>query len=548
MQLEEFGLLAFDSSDWKQMGSVFLGIGYNRTAVVLGDAGYQAFRATHGQHSVDDFQDGRYIAVIEEEDRFRVLTDPMGQDVLYYYSPDELVEGGPPVARWAVSNSLLALAGRARRFGPVELYRPSVLGFQVSGGKAIGAQLFSNNTPVAGARVLPLGCELHVSKADGSATLRRIRPGDWLIRDDGRSYEELIATYVHDTLAVCAALQGAGELDLLCDISGGHDSRAVMAMLQKSGGSSRISYTSDATKPDDYRIARLLARHYGRRLHSRAQVPVQLDGRAAFEVWAHGSAGVYLPIVTPRAAQEASRLRFHGGNFLSKEFAELTPSDKAATFSKWIKTGNTDKRSVADEFLASFGHIDMDIDAPFAMQMHYINFRGRFHYGRNWYSHTRAPMITPLISQTLARAAFRLTPEEYNHSRVSLDLLLALDNALGTIPFDAPEKDFTMEEVEASPFWKRPLAFEPGTLPKVFGPDVTAAPAGGEESPGGPGFMDVFRSRFPDMLESVRGAALFGESYLERAAKEAGAPKAPAHQMRAAAHVVHAGLLLSELS
>src|SRR5690606_2471777 len=245
----------------------------------------------------------------------------------------------PAVSKWVVSNSLVSLMRQARRYGSLDLYRPSLLGFMVAGGRAIGAQLFSNNTPVRGAHVLPVGCELRISRTDGSASRHRLRRGDWLTMDDGSSYAELLEAYVRASLARITALRWAGRLDLLCDVSGGHDSRAVMGMLQRSEGPARVTYTSDPTKPGDYAVAKQLARHFGTRLELTSQVPVTLDGATAYDIWSHGSTGVYLPIVAPRAEHETRRLRFHGGNFLSKEFGELPARQRVLRFHKWIKTG-----------------------------------------------------------------------------------------------------------------------------------------------------------------------------------------------------------------
>lgn len=550
MQVESFGVITIDCSGWKDIRSWFLGIGYNDDAVVLGDEGFNAYQAAKGETWGHAFEEGRYIAILERPDYFSILTDPMGQDVLYYYSPEELRVGGPPVSKWVVSNSLVSLMRQARRYGSLGLYRPSLLGFMVAGGKAIGAQLFSNNTPVWGARVLPVGCELRISRTDGSASLHRLRRGDWLTVDDGSSYAELLEAYVQASLARITALRSAGQLDLLCDVSGGHDSRAVMGMLQRSEGAAPVTYTSDPTKSADYTVAKQLARHFGTRLELKSQVPVTLDGATAYDIWSHGSTGVYLPIVAPRGEHETRRLRFHGGNFLSKEFGELPARQRVLRLRKWIKTGERDRAAVAQEFLDAFGHMDMDPDAPFAMQMHYINFRGRFHYGRNWYSYTRSPMITPLISPLLAKAAFRLTPEEYNRNRVSIDLLLALDNALGSIPFDLPEKDFTTAEMEESPFWKRTVSFDAGRvrLPTIYGLPRPSDEANEVPPPaGGASFMGVFRERFPELLERAREHELFNKAYLQRAANQAKAGT-PVQEMRAAAHVAHVGLLLAECS
>ena len=550
MQIEPFGVLTIDSSEWKHLRSWFLGIGYNDDSIVLGTEGFHAYQAANGRLGAHGFEEGRYIAILERPEYFSIITDPMGQDVLYYYSPEKLQVGGPPVSKWVVSNSLVSLMRQARRYGSLGLYRPSLLGFMVAGGKAIGAQLFSNNTPVWGAHVLPVGCELRISRIDGSASLHRLRRGDWLTVDDGSSYAELLEAYVQASLARITALRSAGQLDLLCDVSGGHDSRAVMGMLQRSEGNSPVTYTTDPTKPGDYAVAKQLAGHFGTQLELKSQVPVSLDGATAYDIWSHGSTGVYLPIVAPRAEHETRRLRFHGGNFLSKEFGELPARQRVLRLHKWIKTGERDRAAVAQEFLDAFGHIDMDPDAPFAMQMHYINFRGRFHYGRNWFSYTRSPMITPLISPLLARAAFRLTPEQYNRNRVSLDLLLALDNALGVIPFDLPEKDFTTEEIEESPFWRRPVSFDAGKaqLPTIYGlpgsSDQTAEPPPSIE---GPGFLQVFRERFVEQAGRVREQKLFNEAYMEKASNQARSGT-PVQQMRAAAHVAQAGIMLAELS
>lgn len=544
MQTESYGMLTLDSGRWRELKSWFLGIGYDERAVVIGNDGLDAYVKANGTPGAGGFPEGRYIAVLERENHFSILTDPMGQDVLYYHSPDPLEVGGASVSKWAISNSLLSLVRASRQFGGQRLHRPGVLGFQVSAGRAMGAQLFSNHTPVQRARVLPIGCELRVSKGDGTASLHRLVPGDWLLASDGSTYAELIADYVRQSISVCSALRQSGRLDVLCDVSGGHDSRAVMGMLERSEGPIAVDYISDITKKQDYRIAKQLARHFGVKLKRSGQLPPTLDGASAFDIWAQGSAGVYLPIVPPRVGHAAQRLRFHGGNFLSKEFGEVSASEKARTLWKWIKTGRDDQMAVSDEFLSSFRSIDMDASAPFAMQMHYINFRGRFHYGRNWYSQTRSPMMTPLISQRLAKAAFRLSPEAYNRGRVSLDLLLALDNRLGAIPFDSPEKDFSAGDVSDSPFFGR-VVDAGSLLPEVYGGDKAQREP--YEDAGGESFLDVFSSAFPQLSDRVRGERILSDEYVEKAAAEVSASRGMVQNMRAAAHVAHVGLLLSAM-
>jgi len=516
------------------------GFAFTPGAVISGSGGLRAYLAAGGCRDGAEFEDGRFFAVLEAGGEVRAFTDPMGQDALYYYSNEDPFHG--PVEDWLISNSVYELAKQAKAAGkPVKFLSHIAASHFISDGAAFGAQLISNQTAIQQIKVLPIGCECRISRQDRTMTIVRTRPGDWLTRADD-DYAELMEHFVIKTCARILALAESGRYDIMADLTGGHDSRAIFGMTQRAGVADRIRYFSNPARPDDFRSASLVSAAYGRSLITQPHVEVFDEPEELYALWKQACLGVYTSIYAGSVQENQGRLRLHGGNFLSKEFGEKPARVRAESTRRFMPDKQIADR-VARAFMQSFGQIGIDPDHTWAMQLHYLNFRGRFHYGRNWFGNGRTPHLTPLISQHFARAAFKLSPHDYNTLRPCMDLLLALDNQLGLIPFDLPEKCFPTEALETSPFWRKPLGFRPQdlALPTVFAGEPVVPSEGSARRL--VSLREMVRGDLARYVPIARTTKLFSANYIRAAKDDLNKTGSFPHNARKAAHIITAGTL-----
>ncbi|MCC5980963.1 MAG: hypothetical protein JJU26_04520 [Oceanicaulis sp.] len=180
------------------------------------------------------------------------------------------------------------------------------------------------------------------------------------------------------------------------------------------------------------------------------------------------------------------------------------------------------------------------------MQHHYLNFRGRLHYGRNWYHLFRGQNYTPLLSPKLSRAAFSLPVADYKASKPSMDILAALDNTLAVIPFELDDKFFSSRLLEASPFWGDPVDFSKIHIPakRVFGREPELEQADLAEREGthlANAFRMALKSNFDRYLPEVRAANFLEAGYLQGAVEDAETLTGRPEKWRRVAHIVHLG-------
>jgi hypothetical protein len=546
-------IVFIDKSNYMENSNFLSGIAFTRNEIIVGTEGLGSFLLRQKERfNVTDFEDGRFFAFVDVGDHVKMFSDPMGQDILFYYSQKMISVDGASTLQWMVSNSFLELVRKLRADRrALHLYLPPLAGHFIANGTALGAQLISNNTPISEIKVLPIGCEIRISKADASLSVVRHKSGLWLTQPDSGSYRDMIADYVQLTCARIKTLIDSDKFDIRCDLSGGHDSRAIFAMARLAGHDfHKRPALSNRRRTEDLKSARLVAAAFNLKLETSWDVEDGATDSDLYEMWKKGSLGVYLPISASGAALNTSKLRLHGGNFLSKEFGEHSPSYLLESLSRWY--ADTELLGmVKNEIRIGFSQIDVDIEHPFAMHNHYINFRGRIHYGRNWTAFSRAPLFTPLISQSLAKAAFKLSTHEYNRLKLSLDLLLALDNLLGVIPFDLPEKSFDMDTIAASPFWGRPLDVKADSLADhTLFAGATVRPQAlvdGEHEPRRTGSWNSLRELllkdFSKYETSAIAVGIFDDAYVARARAEIANGKSPSRDFRRVSHMVSAGIL-----
>lgn len=444
-QAEPVFIASSDDGDYQ---SHFSGIAYTRNEIVLGADGAKQFFEKFGEQCfIDSVVDGRFFAFLKLGRLLEAFTDPLGQDVLYYYQAG---------SAWALSNSFYDLANHLK--GRVQLtpYEPALNAFFIADGNGFGAQPISNNTSIREIKVLPIGKALKIDLDSQRSDVIDITTEASLHAGHDESYESLIQQGLSEGRDRIGALSQLGAT-LTTDLSGGQDSRAVFGIVRSSiedGGALRV--VSNPRKEDDYVIATSLAQRYGTRLHHNTGSIRDIGDEDAYRVWKSGNLGVYLPVYPVNTLSPNYGLfKINGGNALAKRFADRSVQEFLGDIRKHYDSDSEEVyQSVRAEFLSALDDIEVDSQDPDAMYLHYLNFRSRFHYGRNWYASLINPVVSPLINRHIIKAFFKLPVTDRQRGRLFMDVLMAIDPVLALHPFDSPGKAFNISDIQQSPFWK----------------------------------------------------------------------------------------------
>ncbi|SOE51812.1 adenine nucleotide alpha hydrolase family protein [Orrella dioscoreae] len=531
----------FVASSWNaaQRRNRFSGMAFTDEAIIIGAAGYEAYSA-QVDHSLRDIEEGRYSAIQYRGDVMLARTDALGQDALYYYH-----RGGD----WAVSNSFLLLA-RHLRAHHVTLspdYDTLRLPFITH---SVARQLVSNHTAFKEIHVLPADRCLQVDLRAHPAQVSLLPCGD--LSNAGRvsreDYAETLADYAANAASRARALLMHFPHESRCDITGGLDSRVVLALLATTGlDLSTLHFQSNPRHAADYAVATHLGEHLGFKIGNQRPALERTTPDNAYALWKYGNLGIYYPLYAAigRAPQRA--LQFHGAcGECYRDYYEGSARSLARDMARRFPAKGAGQL-FGERLAQALDTLGLGMDAPDALMAHYRHFRSRFHFGRSTFRNLNALLVTPLASPALIRAARHLSPRQRARSQLALDILLATRPALAGLPFDAPGKSFAAETFSDSPFRRGPpdLGARLRDL-RVYGEPGHHAPA----APGRPaGEQGTFKDQLLfDLLEKSEAAyatGLFEPLHATRAARAVVNGQIPTQDAMAAVHMLTVGEIVS---
>ena len=455
------GVWALSSASPLPTGPQLRGVVFVDDAIIIGDSGLRLYCSQpDGTNALDSAKEGRFSLLLPTEDGLIARTDELGQDTLYYYHREEY---------WAIGNSFMAVCEKAKADGR-KLTLCALVAVTMNGSSSLTEQLLNHATPVEQIRVVPLGHHVRLKLAPARlAILRDEKKSRSVMNED--DYAEALLHFASDWIARIRALLAAFPGSIQADISGGLDSRVVLGLLVASGVDLRgIDFRSNAAAREDFEVANTLASRFGFQLNRcRAPAP-SITASAALSLWQFGNVGIYTPMTIPQHGTPLPLFHFHGagGESLRRFFNSPVDGFLRSLRRQHAKTG--DGAAASSALLAGLAEIDVDPASPSAMDHHYRCYRSRFHFGRDWFRRLAAPVVTPLMSPALIRAAYSLPDERRAQSQVLYDLMILLAPALVEMRFDLPSKTPTSEHLESSPFSgkRRPTLPQPRAL-NVYG-------------------------------------------------------------------------------
>lgn len=429
--------------------SQLFGYGLTDKAIIFGQKGLDAYLAA-GNSELP--QEGRFCGIFHQDQHILIRTDLTGQEIIYLFRDGE---------DWAISNSFALLVQQMATRRRLDFYAPAALVFHLKDGRQIGEQLISHKTMVRQISVLPVTSYLKVDRRTGALS-EVTRPYSQLFHlQPGDSYEARMLDTLERGSGIMAALVEAG-LPMNLFLSGGYDSRLVLAMLLMSGTvPDRLRVTSHPHLKADFKVASALTSRFDLPLNKGGPARrAELGGSEAIRLYLLSSAGTYLPfrLIHSRRLEPGAELRltgdqptgwsFYAGTGLFNGTAPKIADDIARGLADFA-----DGDAVRQDFFSVFQEIDVDPADPIAMLAQYNVIRSRHHCGRQW---TRAigheVAFTPLMQSSFVALDIVNRSAKAHPTKFFADAYSAIGGWPLEEPFETPERAFPQEMLDSSPF------------------------------------------------------------------------------------------------
>lgn len=411
----------------------FSGIAFAEDCAVLSYSGLAEY--IQSGRSILGLTDGRYSLCTNTEESVYFLTDRTGQDCWFYYRD---------AAFWAVSNSFYALAEHLRdRNGALTLRYANALMFGIN--HSSGDQPYCNNSLIEGISILPRDSYIEIR----AGAFQIVRHAPIKPIETHEEYIQSLRTYVDRwSSRICTIINIVGPNRVRCDVSGGTDSRIVLGLINPRSRSGKVKYSSNKKWESDYRIAELLTAHYGFNIdNSEISAGRSLSAEETLSIYRYGNAGVYRNIYYPKHSKPVRALHLHGGGGENLRGIQVGSAWQYIHRVKQFFKSPDDFQKLKSEYLSWYEENDVDPRSDSSTIAHYRNFRGRFHFGRNWFRELVNPLLTPLSSQTAEVMSDYFISKGINPRVLQFDLLYLCDPFLPFFPFDTEDKTFRLEDV-----------------------------------------------------------------------------------------------------
>lgn len=445
---------------------------------VLGESG----RLDYGDVSAG--HDGAYVSVVAvEPGKFCVGTDAAGYGRLFLYQRGH---------RWALGTSLMNLADHVRTLDwPLGVDHLQLKQFLFRSNMLVN-QLLSLDTIFPEIRLIAPNEEVVVEA--GVVPTFTVQRRETLAASD---YESAMQDALDEMVGRLRTLITSG-LPVSSAITGGRDSRAVLAALRLAHGSQEpigemVRFRSNERSADDWRIVKALSSKYGLRVNRATQATnYAVDPAHGFDVWRANDLGVYSAIYQFQTYTAEISLGGVGGETHRLIYSDPTLFHRLKRIqTPWVT--DADVVALAARINDSLGHLKGQEDGRVE---HYRQFRNRFHGGR---TPLRTIDVAPLNSQKLKSASNLVASEHLDRAQLLADIMLNLAPDLAAEPYDLPEKSWVQKHFDESTH----LRVDPDRYAgRVYG--KLEGPPGAEHHPTTPlePYIQAFREAAPAAVDS----------------------------------------------
>jgi hypothetical protein len=288
-----FDTLLVDDDQLFPQEEMLCGYILGRRTICIGTEG---LRAAPAAELVDlrGSLDGRFAAVLDDGDAWVARTDFACQEQLFLYQSGD---------GWIIGSSLFEVAMRAAA-RDMQLTREPRHARSLQRGmlRRMPTGLITQFAEIAR---LPIGADVRIDKRTRSIIPRQRTVEEGLSRYADLSVHEIADEFVRSSVGALASMQRSSGL--VCDLTGGYDSRLVFALAMQASSRTGIELGtfSNRNRPGDWDIARSITEEFGLpEPNSSFKYPdgstrVALHPETALGVWLHsafdGKVGLELP-------------------------------------------------------------------------------------------------------------------------------------------------------------------------------------------------------------------------------------------------------------
>lgn len=421
---ELFFLLSSRSRD-EDFKSFFAGVGYTENEVLISLSGLSSAFFS------DRLIDGRYTLGERQGDRYVLQTDNVGQSTIYLWRGAE---------GWAVSNSLFAIVREMRQLGANPSINWSALaGYPLGDSGTYYGQPLSCQTSVNHVFVVPANQEVHISLRDllSPPTLKTRYQFSDLIGSTN-DYLDHLKVFVHQWRSRISTMLNSG-IPCHLMLSGGKDSRSIMAIMHSVGIANANLYTRDNGSVDQP-IATSLIKNFTQQKEF-FEGPNTADTVAsttseAFAIQMLSGAGVRKAVHPGPFLSPLNCFVFNGGSSFDAAYSMSSVRHKS---DEMLKRNDVHDRRVqqlaADQYLESMATFGIDPSSQLSSVFHYLGFRSKFHYGmRDFVSNSS--FVMPLASISLMKLVLSAPSAKYlAEGGANFDIISACSPELLSVPF-----------------------------------------------------------------------------------------------------------------
>ena len=431
-------------------------------SVVLGYEGLSNWIQEHGGLSLGGHNglQGSYVCSTWDEKNLVLENDLFSMfPVIYFSEPDIFV----------ASDSLYVLAKCKRSLGIDISHNPSVLHAR-AWTHGIACASPNTETQVLGIHHLIPGQRILIdhsaNKTEFKLETRRIRD---VFPQTKRPYHECLEQYLRNTYRTLFALSKRQDTEIELSLSGGLDSRLMLALMLKLRPKSPNMYfvtNNHATRSEDYRVVESLSKQFGFEFNNRG---LSSDGREMvpqntlqekFAMWRLSNMGIFdMMYFNGDYPLNASvvRLGGHGaeivkGTFLNMSFSRLLRnkriskkalvSRKVFSHLSHIKQQNNRLSSIRGAIDSALSIVGERMDDE-AMMWHHLCYKSAIANSR--YLANSILGYRPLIDGDLFRCARSQPSQDF---QIIQDLLILTSPELAAHPFENPKYDMSESQIK----------------------------------------------------------------------------------------------------
>jgi hypothetical protein len=377
---------------------------------------------------------GCYLSSVHRADgSVTIAIDPLAMYPLFVHESERA---------FCVSNNIFLMVKNLRTVG-IDIQKDLSLSAMFV---SMGTGIF-DATGYKNIKLLGLGATINVSASnDVEISTKRVR--DQLYAE--RPSKELFDDAAHEILTNIRALATSGISNLRCDLTGGMDSRLVLAGILNQGLQGHFEFHTNYVYPNpDANVASLLRNEFGLRAGSpktESQAELPLDEYMRRAMWRVNGLMEMFWGVSLNDRAHADTMRLGGGcgeltrDFYSTQkniFGFIRPlKSQVEMIAKRGSALRSSTRKQFERYIRQFvsAQLAAGVAPAHVATAYYLTCRNRYHFGVVWRSDA-SHRFHPLYSPAAIKAAFAIPDEQRKINAVGFNLMKRLAPQLLDIPF-----------------------------------------------------------------------------------------------------------------